>query len=278
MSEQPTSRFQPQANPTTPAQPPKTQTTANGDPVIAETAVPISEALRQRFEAIPPIDHEREERQRADEARRDAAARKVRWDELVKEIGCRYDDCRVSTFERYHPAQAESLRKVADYCANMPANVTEGVPVLLFGPCGTGKDHLLAAMMHAAIVNFGLSVAWRNGLDLYGEIRDRMDIPEKRESSLIKELSGPAVLAISDPLPPTVELSRQQTGGLSDFMAAFLLRVVDSRYRQRKPTWMTMNVASDDDAKKRIGVALVDRLSERALALHCDWPSYRGRK
>jgi hypothetical protein len=36
-----------------------------------------------------------------------------------------------------------------------------------------------------------------------------------------------------------------------------------------------MNVKDSNDASKRIGAAIVDRLKDDSLALFCNWPSYR---
>ena len=75
------------------------------------------------------------------------------------------------------------------------------------------------------------------------------------------------MLVLSDPVPPK--------GELSDYSESILYRIVDARYITMKPTWTTMNVASGEEADRRLGAPIVDRLRHGALCLSCDWPSFR---
>ena len=84
---------------------------------------------------------------------------------------------------------------------------------------------------------------------------------------MIAELVSPHVLVLDDPLPPN--------GRLSDYQSAMLYRVVDGRYRNLKPTFVSMNVSGPAEADARLSAPVVDRLRHDALCLVCDWPSYR---
>ncbi len=128
------------------------------------------------------------------------------------------------------------------------------------------RRHRLLAPGLGAIRDHGWSVSWENGADLFGEIRDRMDGKET-EAALIKRMIWPSALWLSDPLPPF--------GSLSDFQASMLFRIVDARYSRNKPTWITMNVASSEEAVKRMGPQVVDRMRHGALTVLCNWPSFR---
>lgn len=200
-------------------------------------------------------------------------ARKEGWEKWVRlreRLGKRYAECKLSTFQLYEdPKGRERQARVIDslraYGENMPEHIGNGKGIVLFGPAGTGKDHLLAAMMaRACWLNF--DVAWRNGMDLYAERRDAISA-ERLERDLIQDLTIPDVLSISDPLPPS--------GNLTEGQIEFLFRVVDARYRQCRPTWVTANFARGDEAESRIGKQIVDRLRDGALALHCNWDSFR---
>jgi DNA replication protein DnaC len=138
--------------------------------------------------------------------------------------------------------------------------------VLLYGPSGTGKDHLLIALAVEAIKSDVPSFEWVNGQDLFGGARDLMDSHDS-ELMFVAKYSRPAVLILSDPVPIDGELTNHQ--------ANILYRIVDRRYRECRATWVTMNVKDSNDASKRIGAAIVDRLKDDALALFCNWPSYR---
>lgn len=218
------------------------------------------EAERQRLAVL---------RASADDALQEKARRRWQWENLLREIGRRYESATLDTFEAPESKQLKAKMDVMEYLVRLPENVQAGRGVIFYGPPGTGKDHLMAAMMREAIEEEGLQVRWINGLDFYGSVRDRMD-DERPEAELVRDLGTPDILAISDPLPPW--------GELSGFQAQMLFRIIDRRYRNQRPVWCTMNVAHGEEAASRLGTAVVDRLRERALAIHCDWPSYRARK
>lgn len=185
-------------------------------------------------------------------------------------MGRRYADCRLDNFEltenRLHrPKQREVVGRIQGVVDAVDAEIDAGRNVALFGPVGTGKDHLLAAMVRAACMA-GRSVEWVNGVDLFGDVRDAID-SEKAEAHLLSQWTAPDVLAISDPLPPW--------GPLTPFQAQILFRIVDRRYRDRKPVWITANFADGKEAGERLGVQVVDRIRDGAVQLYCAWPSYR---
>jgi DNA replication protein DnaC len=193
-----------------------------------------------------------------------------KWVRLRERLGKRYADCKLSTFvlsedEADKRQQMKVVDSLRSYAEQMPKHIGSGKGIILFGPKGTGKDHLLSAMMaHACWLNFG--VAWRNGMDLYAERRDAISA-ERLERDLIQDMTQPDVLAISDPVPPS--------GVLTEGQMEFLFRIVDARYRQCKPIWVTANFMEGKEAETRIGPQVVDRLRDGALALHCNWTSYR---
>lgn len=54
-----------------------------------------------------------------------------------------------------------------------------------------------------------------------------------------------------------------------------LYRIIDGRYRQQKPTWFTVNVASAAEGEQQISGPVFDRMRDNAVAVFCNWPSYR---
>lgn len=220
---------------------------------------------------IPPEVSEERERIRAKEAE-DALEnkRRVLWNHVVASVGRRYAFCRAKNFE-FSPdpeiatRQRDVISRLEDYAENIDENVKMGRGVVFYGPTGTGKDHLLVALMRRA-TQFCIPVEWRNGVTLFADVRDSFD-SERSESSVAAELIKPDVLAISDPLPPF--------GNLTQFQSTFLFSVLDARYRQLKPTWVTSNFKDGAEAADRMGVQIIERLKDQSLALHCNWPSYR---
>ena len=193
------------------------------------------------------------------------AERESNWRRLARRIGDRYSDCRVSNFDATGDAQQMAVDHLRRYADEIEANVAAGANVVFYGPPGTGKDHLMIALLREACRRF-VSTEWINGMDLFGEVRDAMDTDE-RERDILQKYTEPGVLAISDPAPPW--------GELSQFQGSFLFRLIDARYRARRPTWITVNVNKGSELGGRIGRQVVDRLRDGALTIHCDWKSYR---
>lgn len=189
------------------------------------------------------------------------------WAQLVSQRGVRYSDCRLSTFKTSDSNQKAAVERLIDYGQNIRENFLAGRSVVWFGPPGTGKDHLLMGMARIAI-GADLRIGWRNGSMLWAEFRATMDDDSDRnEISLIKQLTAPDILAISDPLPPV--------GKLSDYQATSLFTVIDSRYSHQKPTWLTLNVSSRREAEDRMGTQVVRRIADGALVVVCNWTPHK---
>lgn len=215
-------------------------------------------------EAIAASDRRRALSEQAErdqeESRREAA-----WQAFVERRGSRYAGCTLDNFHVSDPAQRNVVTKLKAYRDNLIDNFTLGMGVLLYGPVGTGKDHLLIELVRLAIA-VGKSVAWMNGGDMFGMFRDNMDADEK-ERVLVERLVRPDVLYVSDPLPPLDDLPW--------FRRELLYRIIDARYSRCKPLWITTNVASSADLDKRMGPECGTRVRDGALCLFCNWPSHR---
>ena len=207
--------------------------------------------------------------QAADEAteRREREQRFRRWLDFIGERGNRYADCQLATFDCSMPRQTTAVKKLTEYvrCIQQRVRACEGV--VLYGSRGTGKDHLAVAVCREAIRN-DITVKWCNGIDLFARVRASMDKSAREtEKQIIDELTRPDVLYLSDPIPPT--------GNLTDFQQQTLFRVLDARYSRLKPAIVTVNVAKGSELDERIGAQNADRIKDGALAIHCDWPSHR---
>jgi DNA replication protein DnaC len=185
---------------------------------------------------------------------------------LLEDIGPRYRDAKLTTFRTDEPGQAKAVERIRAFLDGIDAHVEAGAGLVLFGPPGTGKDHLAIGAGRIAIA-MGYTVRWFSCQRIFQEFRDAIGDEGTSEESLFKELFKPEIAILSDPVPVQ--------GRLTDFQEGILWRLVDGRYRFCKPTWCTMNVASDAEACERLGPAIVDRLSDKALVLFCNWPSFR---
>jgi DNA replication protein DnaC len=222
--------------------------------------------FRMTHEERQAADPERFARDEAEWAAVEVQRTTEKLQRLDHQLGSRYVGATLESYVTTCDAQRVVLSALRDYADNMLAYGREGRGIVLYGSCGTGKDHLAGSLARIAISRYRVSLEWIRGVDLYARFRDAIR-NDASENEIIAPLVKVAVLAISDPLPPV--------GALTEFQAAALLRIVDERYRRLRPIWTTINVASGEEADRRLGAQVADRLRDGALTLFCDWPSYR---
>jgi DNA replication protein DnaC len=187
---------------------------------------------------------------------------------LQMDLGRRYYADRVSlaSFEVYHPSQADVLKRLKAILGQWPGRLLDGHGLIFYGPVGTGKDHLMAAMLHVATAMHGLECRWYNGQEIYGQFRDCITRRET-EAELLGRLAVPQVLGISDAIPPAGEASAWNLN--------MLYRLIDRRYGDMKSTWVSLNAKSEEEADEQLTGPVWDRLQEYAEIFRCYWPSYR---
>lgn len=192
----------------------------------------------------------------------------------IGKFGPRYTGCSFDNFVVSSPKMGEVVAGMRSYVDNFPAHGRRGEGVVLFGPPGTGKDHLAAALCIAIYDRYPKwrgrnSIQFESGLNLYQDIRDAMKHGQT-EWAIAKPLIDASLLLLSDPLPPR--------GPLTDWQAGILLQIIDARYRNLRPTIVTLNIANGAEGDERMGPQTLDRLKDGALSFYCDWPSHRKAK
>lgn len=197
---------------------------------------------------------------------RTQALRDGRFGELVRQAGARYAECDETNFYCTNSRQEDVLDCVRQYISELPYVITLRQGMVLYGPCGTGKDHLAFAICRHAIADHDMTVSWLNAQEWFGDLRDGMS-DDRPERELIAQFCGSHILVVSDPLPPF--------GALTQYQAIMLYRLINIRYNRGRVTIATLNVADDREAKERLGVPTWDRLCDGAWKVHCYWPSYR---
>lgn len=202
-----------------------------------------------------------------DDARAEEGRRNASWRNLCVGECQAYATATVENFTISNPLQRPVVNGVAEYIATLPERVRLGEGFLLYGPCGTGKDHLAMAICRAAVLAHGLSVQRINGPEWYGKLRDLMGQDSASEANELRDLGKCDLLLISDPAPPL--------GDLTNYQASMLYRVLEKRQANGKPTIVTANVEGSADAAKRMGAATMDRMRYKAWAAACNWPSFR---
>jgi len=190
-----------------------------------------------------------------------------RFQKFLESRGKRYQDCSSKNYLITCDDQRAATIRLGEYCRD-PESITKGRNVVLFGPSGSGKDHLLVALAKRVFWMTGTVPCWFNGTDMAKRWRDSVREWDYSASSFDDDLRDAEVLYISDPLPPT--------GALTEYLQEKWFDLVDYRYRNQLPIWVSLNVADGDEAELRLGVPIVDRLRDGALCIHCNWPSHRG--
>lgn len=235
---------------------------SNGEP--AGIAGVLAERM-QRLLQPSPESIERAKQWEADQRQREFDERAWAWRQFVARRGQRYGTCKFENYEAKTPEQRAAVDALRLYAANVVERIKIGQNVILFGPPGTGKDHLCMALSRQAFL-CGATVAWANGQDLFSAIRDGMKegTPERKT---VGQFTAGSVLYLSDPLPPTGE-GRQ-------FQQETLFRIIDRCYSDLKPVWATLNVQNRQEAVERLGPQATDRLMHGALIIPCNWESAR---
>lgn len=180
-------------------------------------------------------------------------------------VGERYLSCRFDNFD----CRSQKMRDVVEACRAIADNVAEeiaaGRSVVLAGDVGTGKDHLMAAMLREA-VRASIECQRLNGTDLAGQCRDLIG-GHTTETEFLQRWANLPLLALSDP-----DGTREKA---TDYYADWLYRIVDYRYRAKKSLWITINASSGKEIAARIGDRTWDRIQHEATIIRTDWRTHR---
>ena len=246
-----------------PNPPPANATTPTGPAKLSESVRAVCERLGS--------DEYNAERERVERRRRDAerqlrqAEREAFREAFWKVRGKRYRRCTLENFRAPTEDQREVLATIQGYAEQLAANIEAGINLILTGPEGTGKDHLLAALFDPAI-DAGFSLKWTSGAMLWSRLRDGIT-DATTERSLIADYTKPDVLILSDP--------QSISGALSKYQQDKLYEIVDTRYNHCQAIWVTLNCANKSEADEKIGAQVVGRLRHDAVSVGCSWDSFR---
>lgn len=186
---------------------------------------------------------------------------------LIDSRGIRYATCTLENFQVACKEQQLAVNTVRSYLSRLDKHLiaTNGGGLIFIGPAGTGKDHLMMAAMVVAILEFGLSVVWSDGIRMYHTLKNA--ISKNATEQEIARFVKPQILAISDPLPPKDELSTYEMACLRD--------IIDQRYSRGLATWVTTNVQSEQEAKQKLTGPILSRIGHNATEINCSWAGHR---
>jgi DNA replication protein DnaC len=169
----------------------------------------------------------------------------------------------LETFDfRFNPKIDESQIMDLATCRFMD----EKSPVLIVGPCGTGKSHLGQALGHLA-VRRGFDVLFTTHAKLLGQISAARAVGTHHRK--LAQLAKVDLLIIDD-----FGLKPMQPGQDEDFH-----HIIEERY-ERRSTMLTSNLDFSEWREafhnKLLGTASLDRLRHRAYQVVLEGKSYRA--
>lgn len=189
------------------------------------------------------------------------------YDQMARIVNPRYAGCRLDNYEvgsdQYAKRRSRALEKAEMYAKALRASPRSGQNLIMFGRCGTGKDHLAVGVIRTTLGR-GMAVKYIRGSVLCSVCREHnlehaTDVPH--------DYMNADLLVISDIEP--------NEGKISEFEARALMTLIDHRYCHLLPTIITSNLMSMAVLSELVGERIVDRICEGAIIIPMIWDSYR---
>lgn len=187
-------------------------------------------------------------------------------------IPSRYSECSLSN---YHPASNNgSQLRAFNYAYRLvheyPA-IDRGL--LIMGPCGVGKTHLVAAIIRG-LIDKGVPCLFYEFGALLKRIQESYDaLAQTSEMKVLAPVFEAEVLVLD-------ELGASKP---TDWVRDTMMQIINARYNDRKLTLFTTNYMderpsqTDETLENRISIRLRSRLYEMCRTVSIDGEDYRRR-
>lgn len=195
------------------------------------------------------------------------------WAAVSRECGRQYATATLENFvlhgtEAEQATQRSCLLAIREVCDSFPQTIQNGRNVVLLGPCGTGKDHLMIGMVREAIKAGCCDIGWVDAAEMFGTLKDALAAGQL-VGEYLREWIRPQLLVISDLIP----------GGdaLTPFETDVLFRLLNARGRRLKATWVNANVMDRKEAGEKMSAKCLSRLGFHAFVARTTWSDYRAK-
>lgn len=178
-----------------------------------------------------------------------------------------FRDARFDNFERLSPRAEKIYQFCRDYAESWPEQQRRGTSLLFFGPCGTGKGHLAAAIAHEIMERYQATVIFDQFIEVVSRIKDGWRGQGETERQTLEKL-WKADLLVLDEIGVQFDTNAERV---------LLYRIVNHRYEHYRPTIMTTNCRKKDlpqFADERIVDRLFD-LNRGSSVIEFNLESYR---
>jgi DNA replication protein DnaC len=194
---------------------------------------------------------------------------------ILSDAGRRFKN---ASFDNYNTPRGEQRRvveRLQQIAADSKQLLDAGTNVLLYGTPGTGKDHLMVALLRETIEQLahwkfkGESsmytswnpVLWTTGYTLIRKVNEK-------KSDWRKLAQQKTLLVVSDLVASGCDPAVWDLNGLHDF--------IDERWRNKSSIWATVNCKAVTELKSRFSAQIASRLLNCAITVPFFWPDYRS--
>jgi DNA replication protein DnaC len=200
-------------------------------------------------------------------------------------IGKRYAN---KTFENFDKSKnKKAYLACLDYTKNFSDNLKSGKGLFITGKVGTGKTHLLAAIVDRLARLHKRKLFSKCYLDYYfdGVYKDycnydeypiiyvpaselfskiRVSFEDRNTGGIMEKYQNCGLLIIDD-------LGVEKT---TEFTVEYIYKIIDSRYRNLKPVIVTSNL-TDDELKEKLSERIISRIYEICKGIKLEGKDYR---
>ena len=177
-------------------------------------------------------------------------------------LGSRYRNCTFDNFQ-HRPGAAQAYIAARAYGERIGQKITAGCGLLLFGPLGTGKSRLIAAIINAAISR-GYSAIIERVPKLLLTIRSTYNGGAITEQQLMRGMTDADLLVLDD----------AGSEKWTEWTEPTLYTIIDERYTHEKALLITSNLDLAE-LQQKIGARAMDRILEMCDIVETRGPSYR---